>query len=66
MKKFEVGKTYGTKICGDTITIIRRTSKTVWFTDGFFSARIKEVGDEEVVTPNIGLLNRTYRASLEK
>ena len=52
MARFEVGKTYGANDSGiDSITIIRRTDKSIWFRNAAGSmvrqkVRVDENGDE--------------------
>jgi len=62
--KFEIGKTYKA-INGNSITITRRTKKTIWFCDGEFSARIELWRGQETASPTIGIIRTTYRATEE-
>lgn len=61
-KQFLVGKTYKSKR-GKKITISKRTNKTIWFCDNYFSTRIKkdEIGNE-YCSPSIGIITQTYYA----
>lgn len=61
MTKFEVGKTYNAY--GNSITISKRSEKTIWFCDDMFQARIKIINNIEAISPNIGLITRTYYAN---
>ena len=66
MTKFEVGKTYGTKHFFDTITISKRTEKTIWFCDNHFQCRVKKTNDYEYIEPNIGIIRKSYRSNIIK
>ena len=66
MIKFDVGKTYGNKYSSDTITVSKRTEKTIWFSDDYFQCRIKKTDDYEYIMPNIGLIKKSYRANIIK
>lgn len=62
--KFEVGKTYTTLRGVDTLTVSKRTDKTIWFCDDYFSARIRVKDGIEYIQPNIGMIKKSYRANL--
>ena len=61
--KFEVGKTYKAKNYYDRITVSKRTEKTIWFCDNYFSARIKIKEGIETISPEIGIIRMTYYAN---
>ena len=60
--RFEVDKTYTTRRGLDTITVSRRTDKTIWFCEDMFSARIEIIEDIETVSPTIGVIRPFYKA----
>ena len=65
MIKFKVGATYTTRRGMDTITVSKRTEKTIWFCEDMFSARVRIAEDVETISPNIGVIRPFYRADKE-